>query len=427
MRSTNFTIKGIIIFFVSLFFTLIPLISSAETLTVFGDSGDGDTLARAKEQFEASHPGDTIEIDLIGWDDFMATVTLRMASDNPPDIAQGNQGPVIDGKLIQAGLIIPLDKYAEQYGWIDTFGKEALAEFMWSPDGSEWGKGSLFGINPVSEDLLVFYNKEKLASLGLSLPTTFAEFENTLAVAHAKGELAIQLGNADAWPGTHVWNQVEGVFDKAKNTRDWIFGVEGSRYDIPERLQAAQKIVEWVESGYFGSDFNGVGYDDAATYFTQGEGLYLPVGTWMIATLAENMGDNVGAIAMPPKSGNSFVSGGSFALPWHISSKASNPDLAAEFIALLMSKEFIDDIIMVNRVPAQAATIAPQSQLLAEVIEAANKLIGDNGKTFYPDWSTPTMYDTFSQGFQKLLGGVSSPEEYLADVQADYEKYHSSN
>ena len=62
-------------------------------------------------------------------------------------------------------------------------------------------------------------------------------------------------------------------------------------------------------------------------------------GTWMTADFDSGMGDNVGAFAMPTWNGG-VAGGGSFALPWHISSKASNPDLAAKFLHLACHQVF---------------------------------------------------------------------------------------
>ena len=61
-------------------------------------------------QFEEANPGVTVEASYLGWDDFMATIKLKLADSNPPDLAHGNQGFTVDGTLIQNDLIIPLDK-----------------------------------------------------------------------------------------------------------------------------------------------------------------------------------------------------------------------------------------------------------------------------------------------------------------------------
>ena len=72
-------------------------------------------------------------------------------------------------------------------------------------------------LSPVAEDVIVYYNKDKLKSLGLSVPTNFAEFENALKVSKDAGELPIALGGADGWPIIHVWGLVEGALCRSKS------------------------------------------------------------------------------------------------------------------------------------------------------------------------------------------------------------------
>ena len=407
--------KKVFLIFSSLIFSIS---ASAETLRILAEAGDEATLTRAAAQFEEANPGVTVEASYLGWDDFMATIKLKLADNNPPDLAHGNQGFTVDGTLIQNGLVIPLDDYADEYGWKKSFSDGALAEFSWSEDGSTWGSGTLYGISPVAEDVIVYYNKSKLSALGLSVPTNFSEFEKALAAAKNAGELPIMLGGADGWPIIHVWGLIEGAFVDPEQTRSWIFDAGGNQYATSARIQAAVKLEEMVKAGYFGNDSLGIGYDDANAMFIDGEGVFNLTGTWMTAQLNEGMGDNVGAFAMPRSSGG-VAGGGSFALPWHISSKSANPDLAAKFIAHLMSTDFVDDLMEVGRVPAQAPTIDPTSNLQAEVIAASNKLVGSNAKTFYTDWATPGMYDTVTQELQKLLGGAATASEFIDAMAAE--------
>ena len=392
---------------------------NAETLRILAEAGDEATLTRAAAQFEAANPGVTVDASYLGWDDFMATIKLKMADNNPPDLAHGNQGFTVDGTLVQNGLIISLEKYADQYGWKDLFADGALAEFMWSDDGSTWGSGSLFGVSPVAEDVIVFYNKSKLKALGLSVPNSFEDFENALAVSKDAGELPIILGGADGWPIIHVWGIIDGAFVDPDHTRGWIFDPKNFEFNTPSRMDAAKKLADMASAGYFGSDSLGIGYDDAKASIMNGDADYNLTGTWMTAQLDEGMGDNVGAFAMPTSGGGSVAGGGSFALGWHISSKASNPDLAAKFLAHLMSNDFVDDLMEVGRVPAQSPTIAPTSNLQAEVIASSNALVGANAKTFYTDWATPGMYDVVTQELQKLIGGAASAEDFISAMAAE--------
>ena len=67
----------------------------------------------------------------------------------------------------------------------------------------------------------------------------------------------------------------------------------------PENEEAATKLQDWAEKGYFTKDFNGIGYDPAWQQFAKGDGPFLIAGTWLTADLADAMGDNVGFILTP--------------------------------------------------------------------------------------------------------------------------------
>ena len=65
----------------------------------------------------------------------------------------------------------------------NTLSQSTLDVLRWSNDGTTWTKGPLWGIAQKAEVLGVFYNKATFQKLGLKLPTTFDEFQATLASA----------------------------------------------------------------------------------------------------------------------------------------------------------------------------------------------------------------------------------------------------
>ena len=392
------------------------------TLTVLAEAGDETTLARAKELFEEQYPNVTVEVTLRAFDDYMQIAPGILQSDDPPDIAHGNQGYTIDGLLVQGDLIVPLDEYAEVYGWEEAFGSGTLDQYRFDDEGTDFGNGRLWGVSAVAEFVGVYYNKEKLAAIGGELPTTFEEFETLLADAKAAGEVPIQLGNAEGWPALHVYGMVQAAHRPAPEIRDWVFGEPGSTVETDEELQAAEKMVAWTEAGYFPDGVNGIASDDSVAAFINGEGVFMIAGNWNTATLEEGMGENVGYFAMPV--GPSGVLGGTaaLALPWHVTAKSEHPDLGAAFIALMMDPSFAPELAALGRVPAQEVTVELDG-LLADVAAGANQVIEADGITLYADWTTDTMFDTLTAKTQELLGGQIDGAQFLADVQADWEGF----
>ena len=392
------------------------------TLEVLAEAGDEATLARAAELFEAQYPNVTVDVTLRAFDDYMQIAPGILQSDDPPDLAHGNQGYTIDGLIIQGGLIIPLDEYSDIYGWEDAFGSGTLDEYRFNDEGTDFGKGRLWGISAVAEFVGVYYNKEKFAAVGGELPATFEDFQALLATAKDAGELPIQLGNGEGWPALHVYGMVQAAYRPASEIRDWVFGEPGSTVITDTELQAADEIVAWIDAGYFPDGVNGIGWDDSVASFINGDGVFLIGGNWNTATLEEGMGDNVGYFAMPVGPSGTLGGTAALALPWHISSKAEHPDLAAAFIALMMDADFASELAAVGRVPAQESDVEITG-LLADVAAGAAEVIAADGITLYADWTTDTMFNTLTAKTQELLGKQIDGAQYLEDVQADWEAF----
>lgn len=398
------------------------------TIRVGGEGSSEATLTAFAENFTAMYPNVTVKLEIKSWDDFMGTVLNIADSPDAPDIIFGNQGFTVDGALVEAGLIIPLDPYYEAYGWGENYSDGAKAQFRFSEDGRTFGSGPLWGIAESADFVGVYYNKEKLAALGLEIPTTFAEFEAALETAKAAGELPMKLGNQAGWPGTHALGVAQGAFWPAAEVRDWIFGAAGADYTNPANLQAAATMASWVEKGYINDDANGLDYDQAWQEFANGDGVFLPAGSWLAAGLRDTMGpDKVGFFAPPAGESGSIAAVAALSLPFHISSKSQNPDLAAAFINTVMSPENGQIYLDNGRIPAAAGSAGtPADPVTQDLADAWNAISAADGLMYYQDWSTDTMYDTFTGSLQELIGGRSTPEEFVGAIQEDWAEFQGS-
>ena len=166
--------------------------SSAPVTLTFWDLEEGAaTEARAEliEEFEAANPGITVDHVVKGFDDLNATIRFALQGANAPDVAAINQGFNPMGPVVAAGLLEPLDAYAETYGWRERFPSGVLLLNSFEPDGSAFGSGNLYGLSTTAEIVGIFYNKAKLAELGLDLPTTTDEF---VAAVDAGTQVAVR-------------------------------------------------------------------------------------------------------------------------------------------------------------------------------------------------------------------------------------------
>jgi raffinose/stachyose/melibiose transport system substrate-binding protein len=324
------------------------------------------------------------------------------------------------GQLVKGGLLAPMDAYADAYGWEDRWSKTLLELNRFSSDGQQFGSGNLYGVSQMGEIVGVYYNKDKVSSV----PETFGEFEQMLATAKQDGDVPISFGNLDKFGGIHEYQTVQNQFADKQATRDFVFARDGATFATPENEEAAKKLQEWASKGYFTPDYNGTGYDPAWQQFAKGAGPFLIGGTWLTSDLADAMGDKVGFFLMPgPEAGRDPVSLGGESLPWGITQKSKNADVAAAYIDFLTNPEAAQVLVETDNLPAMKTDAQPSGGVSQEVSEAWRALNDADGLTPYIDYATPTFYDDFSGGVQRLLPGRLSPKEFVDDMQAKYGKF----
>jgi raffinose/stachyose/melibiose transport system substrate-binding protein len=327
------------------------------------------------------------------------------------------------GQLVKGGLLKPLDAYADAYGWADRYSKVLLDLNRFSDDGKQFGSGSLYGLSQMGEIVGVYYNKDKVSEP----PKTFAEFESMLQKANDDGEVPISFGNLDPFAGIHEFQTVQNQYAKPDAVRDFVFARNGASFATPENEEAAKKLQEWASKGYFTPNFNGTDYNPAWQQFAKGKGPFLIAGTWLTADLADNMGDKVGFMLMPPpEEGGAPVSLGGESLPFAVTSKSKNPDVAAAYIDFLTNAEAGTVLVETNNLPAMKTDAQPSGGVSQEVDSAWKTLNEKQGLVPYIDYATPTFYDDISSAVQKLLAKKEQPQAFTKGLEQDYTKFTES-
>jgi raffinose/stachyose/melibiose transport system substrate-binding protein len=393
------------------------------TLTVWDQEvrgGQRKQIERLNRAFQERYPNVTIKRVAKSFEDLNTTLKLAVSGDKAPDVVQANQGRPVMGQLVKGGLLRPLDAYAEAYGWADRYSKVLLDLNRFSDDAAEFGSGGLYGLSQMGEIVGVFYNREQVPEP----PATFEEFEAQLEQAKADGDVPIAFGNLDKWPGIHEFETVQAQFAEPDAVRDFVFARDGATFASPENEQAAAKIQSWAEKGYFTPDFNGTGYDPAWQQFTRGKGRFLIAGTWLTADLADAMGDKVGFMLMPPpEEREAPVSLGGESLPFAVTTKSKNPDVAAAYIDFITSTEAGRVLAATGNLPAMETDGQPAGALAREVQDAWFTLADQESMIPYLDYATPTFYDEITAAVQRLLAGKLEPAEFTQNVQDGYAKF----
>lgn len=392
----------------------------------FYRGAESEVIDTLNEEFEASHPGVTIERVPKVLEDLSTTVNLALSEPDGPDVSQVNQGRGDMGALVESGLLLPLDEYAEQYGWTERFSESVNRRNRFTEDGSEFGTGNLYGVSPTAEVVGVYYNKDKFEEYGWEIPTTFEAFEQLLADIEAAGETPIAFGNLDGWPGIHVYSAVQHVLVDGEYIDNLVYGRNNVSFDTEENRQAGEIVQNWAEQGYFTEGFMGIGYDDNTALFSAGEGVLNITGSWLAGELMDSEYD-FGFFLVPQEEGDDAqLAIGGVGIPYAIRATTAHPDVAAQYLDWMTSPraaELWAEASFVPAMPLPEDMEMEEGSLFADTVAAWNLLLEGNGVGHYIDWATPTFYDTVVAQLQELFGMQSTPAEFTEAVQEDYASF----
>jgi raffinose/stachyose/melibiose transport system substrate-binding protein len=320
-----------------------------------------------------------------------------------------------------------LDKYSQAYGWADRFGNDAnLDVFRFDPDNhNQWGSGVLYGVPEQNAQIGVFYNKKLLQEAGVTdVPTTFEEFEQSLAAAKAKGITAIEESSTFIHLQMALW---DSFVDSSDGVNNWVYGVSGSFAD-PANLKAAQTIQAWASKGYFQDGAIGTSDSDAASAFLAGKALYYVEGSWMSGGVESNLKADGGWFPFPSSSRTSPIGGG-LTTPLVISSKTKHPDVAAAFLDYFTGTEASAYLFQNGwglpgaQVPI---SLAVPGSITAQIIESLAAVEGPNGggTTPFLDWANPEFTSALPTELQKLAAGQQTPEDFVNGIQHTWSQFH---
>jgi raffinose/stachyose/melibiose transport system substrate-binding protein len=405
------------------------------TLTIWYESqapGYAAGLKAITAAFNKSHPGITVVP--------VGKATTALADQEPlalqtsagPDIAESWQlGYGTLGRMVKDKSLLPLDSYAKQYGWASREGPSLLDSARFTPDGSTWGKGNLYALPWAGGALGVFYNKQKLAALGVGVPKTFQQFLSDLALAKKAGQVPIMLGDAQGFPLLHDFQEFADTYGGGRSWQNFVYGIgHGTqKFSDPANLSGAQIVAKLGAAGDFNSDHAGTQLLDMVNRFANGEGVFMLTGTWFAPNVQKIMKSNVGFFAMPGSNGSAPLTNGS-ATPFGISSHSKNPAAAAEFLNYLISPAAVDLFIKNGGFSALPVSVSQMKTIGVSPTSA----IGDGYTMFanllkvgsllpFLDWSTPSMLQTADGALEELVAGKTTPQGFVTAVQNDYNQY----
>ena len=343
-----------------------------------------------------------------------------LASATPPDLVRVIS--VTDG--VKNNLLTNLDAYQKAYGW-DQLPASQLVQYRVT-DGVA-GSGSLYAKPSGFTMTGLYYNKDLASQFGMTTPpASIDELTTLFGKIKAGGQTPLMASNAQGGivlPLQLMFNTAMGV----KPVSDWVFTVPNATINSPESVKATTVLDGWIKSGYLPDGVNGIDSTTATGQFTSGTGVFMASGNWDAPNLNTAMPGNVGFMPMPPMtSGDPVAATSDAATAFGIAAKSANKDAAAAFLNYLSSDEARQDAVDAGFMPSgttsQPAPTIPADSVLNDVQDGFTAVSTASGQVPFVQNATAGISDrAWTPESQLLVAGQSTPEQFLTNVQTEYE------
>ena len=298
-----------------------------------GDPAAAAYFQKAKEVFEAAHPGDTINYVMQPNDQYYTLLGTALASDAGPDLFMLNGGAQARARFENA---VKLD---------DKIG-DLKANLAGTAEFSD--TTGLYAVPLTIQGFVVYYNKKLYADAGLdpnAAPKTWDDLTKVCAAFAAKATVpCIALGNKEGY-GMEFWfSSVAASLWTAQEQADFAAGKLA--WTSPQVLAVLQSWVDANKAGWFPKGANSTAkFMDEYEGFERGEtantiGLISDVAHWK--SFDEMLGaDNVGVFMMPAPGGAAAKIPAAGGIGYAVNKKSANVDLAVEFEKVLASPDVL--------------------------------------------------------------------------------------
>ena len=334
-----------------------------------------------------------------------------------PDVAR-----ITDiNSAVRGKHLVNLDEYSKAYGW-DL--PDSQTQVYRVDSNGKIGSGSLYAVPDGISMTGLYWNKKLAKELGITeAPATVADLEADMKKATDAGKLAMMMPAKEG--GTsYIYQALLTNYEGRDTVQNWIIQKDGATFNTKGALKAAQKIKDWQDAGYFSKDVLALDGSTALSRFSNGEALFFPSGSWYTASINDALGDNAGWIAYPGEKADSGSAAANAVSAFGIPANAKHKNAAAAFLNFLQSDE-ARQIAVDNGYPpvGEGKTPSTDNQLLGQVLTAYEGLVKTGNTTDYINNATAGMQaSAIIPGFQSLLDGTMTPQQFVDSIQKQYEK-----
>jgi len=395
-----------------------PAEAEPVTLTYLVDDSEANqaTAKALADAYMALHPNVTITVESRpGGTEGDNIVKTRLATGEMTDVFWYNSGSLLQA-LNPSETLVDLSS--------EPFIGNIVESFI--PTVSQ--NNEIFGVpSQTAMGGGILYNKQIYADLGLSVPTTWAEFEANNEAIAAAGITPVIATFGDTWTSQlFVLADYYNVQAADPNFAEEYTANQAKYATTPAAMAGFDYLQEGYESDWWQQDYATTLFDQGLSMLADGEGAHYPMLTFALSTIEANSPDKVNDIGFFAQPGTDPAENG--ATIWmpaatYIPKTTTNLDVAKDFLAFIASTAGVDAL---NAAVAPTGPYVIKDATLPDSVLPAVKDVAsyiDNGKSAPAlEFLSPVKGPTLEQLTVAVGSGQMTAEEAAAAYDEDVKK-----
>ena len=395
-------------------------IAHAQDVTLTIESWRNDDLPIWKDKiipaFEAKNPGIKVVFSPTAPTEYNAALNAKLDA--------GSAGDLITCRPFDASL--ELFNKGHLAALNDLSGMENFSDVAKSAWTTDDGK-TTFCVPMASVIHGFIYNKDAFDQLGISVPTTEAEFFAALDKIKTDGTyIPMAMGTKDLWEAaTMGYQNIGPTYWKGEEGRLALIKGEQKLTDEPW-VEPYRVLAKWKD--YLGDGFEAQTYPDSQNLFTLGRAAIYPAGSWEIGLFNTQAQFKMGAFPPPVKNaGDTCYISDHNDIGIGLNAKGANADAAKKFLTFVASPEFAD--IYANSLPgffSLNSTAVKMADPLAQEFVSWREKCKPTIRSTYQILSrgTPNLENETWTASANVINGTQTPEDAAKKLQEGLDSWY---
>lgn len=347
-------------------------------------------------------------------DPFEENLLTKWATGDRPDILVFQPAPLWVGKLDPDKNLVDLSGEAfvkrTQAGLLDVAG-------YWN------GKNYAAITNSPSVEG-IWFNKKVFDRLGLTVPTSYAEFIAVCDQIKAQDPSVspIFAGGGDVWP-LHVFAGLLWSDDIKAGLLDKI-NAGDAKFTDPEIVGHIKQFKDAIDHGCFNKNLATATYADEEKALIDGTAAMVAQGSWLVDAIAATSGvevvnETIGFFPLADKTPTSAwlaIQIGTYYVPKN--SDATRQEAALAFIRYVTGDGYGQYLADAKDLPVLTGYTAP-ADVPKPVLDANASL---NGSAPHNSMVLKASYGNFVTFLSEMVAGTKTPEQVAGSLQTEFEK-----